>query len=128
MDLIHEQKSPLPRLRGDPGLGEYLFEIGDSREHRRQRHEPQAHGVGEQPGDAGLAGSRRPPQDHRAQFAGGDHPADRALRSGQMLLADDFAQALRPKPVGERRRAVSFALRLLRQLLVGEQVGHRPAF
>ena len=79
VDLVDEQQGALAGLGHLARLGEDLLQVRDTREHRRQRHEAQADGVGEQAGDGGLAGARRPPQDHRRQLARRDHPADRAV-------------------------------------------------
>ena len=103
VDLVHEQQGLLPGAGGGARLGENLLEVGDAGEHRRDRDEAQADGIGEQPRDAGLAGAGRPPQDHRGETAGGDHAPDRAVGAGQMLLADDLVEAARPQAVGERR-------------------------
>src|SRR2546430_1914917 len=67
----------------------------------------------------------RPPQDHRSKAAGGDHAADRAVRAGQMLLADDFSERPWPEAVGQRRIGRRRIMRPGRDILVGEQVGHR---
>jgi hypothetical protein len=118
VDLVHEQQGAL----ADRGMvargGEHLAQIGDAREHGRDRLEPQANRFGEQPCDRGLAGTRRTPEHHGRKPAGGDHSPDRAFGSGQMLLPDHVVEPLRPQPVGERRR-----LRWVR----GEQVSQaRP--
>src|SRR2546430_11879511 len=47
----------------------------------------------------------RPPQDHRSKAAGGDHAADRAVRAGQMLLADDFSERPWAEAVGQDRKS-----------------------
>ena len=84
-------------------LGEHLLQVGDAREDRRDGDEAHADRVGEQPRDRRLAGAGRPPQDHRGELARRHHPPDRAVRPGQMLLADHLVELLRPQPVGERR-------------------------
>ncbi len=124
MHLVDEQQGLLAGLGHLPGLGEDFLEIGNAREDRRDRHEPQPDGVGEQPRDAGLARARRPPQDHRGETTRRDHPADRALGAGQMLLADDLVERPRPEAVGERRIGRRRFGRLCRDVLVGEQVWH----
>ena len=103
VDLVHEQQGLLSRLRRSPRLGENFLEVGDSGKDRGDGDEAQADGVGEQPRDAGLSGARRPPQDHGGEPARGDHPPDRALGTGQMLLPDDLVERLRAEPVGKRR-------------------------
>ena len=123
VDLVDEQQGSLAHPGRCPGFGEGLLEVGDAREHRADRGEAHAHRVGEQPGDAGLAGARRPPQDHRGQLAGRHHPPDRAFGSGQVLLADHLAERMRAQPVGERRVGRGRVRWSLRQV-VGEEVGH----
>ena len=59
-----------------------------------------------------------------ASRAGGDHPPDRAVGPGQMLLADDLVERSRPQPVGERRVGGRRFRRARGQLLIGEQIGH----
>ena len=103
VDLVHEQQGLLSGAGGGLRLGEDLLEVGNAREDRRDGDEAQADGVGEQARDAGLAGAGRSPQDHRGEPARRDHPADRAVGAGQMLLADDLVERCRPQPVGERR-------------------------
>ena len=103
VDLVHEQQGLLAGSRGGPRFGEDLLEVGDAREDRGDRDEAHADGIGEQARDGRLAGARRPPQDHRGEAAGRDHPPDRAVGAGQMLLPDDLVERLRPQPVGERR-------------------------
>ena len=69
----------------------------------------------------------RPPQDHRRQFARRDHPPDRAVGAGQMLLPDDLVEAL---AAAAGRRAAHSARRRPAgacNVLVGEQVGHRAS-
>ena len=61
------------------------------------------------------------------ELAGRDHPADRAVGPGQMLLADDLVEARRAQPVGERRVGAGSSRRGGRAVFVGEQVGHRAA-
>ena len=43
-----------------------------------------------------------PPQDHRRQLARRDHAADRAVGTGEMLLADDLGERRGPLSVGQR--------------------------
>ena len=62
-----------------------------------------------------------------ARLAGRDHPADRAVGAGQMLLPDDLVERRRPQAVGERRIGRRRLGRARREFLVGEQVGHRCA-
>ncbi len=99
-----------------PGRVEHLAQIGDAGKHRRQRLEMEVGAMRQQPRDRGLAAAGRAPQDHRGQLPARHHPPDRAVRTQQMILADDLGEALRPQPVGERPRR-----------LVLEQRAHRQA-
>ncbi len=127
VDLVHEQQGLLARFRCGLRFGEHLLEIGNARKDGRNGDEAQADRAGEQSRDGRLAGSRRPPQDHRRQAAGGDHPPDRAVRAGQMLLPDDLVvrcAAAADRRAAHRRRGVRLAGW---KFLIGEQVGHREA-
>ena len=103
MDLVDEQQCLLPGPRSIAGFGKQLLQFGNTREHRRNADKAQAHRLGKQPRDAGLAGAGRPPENEAGEAARRDHPADGAFRPGQMRLADNFSQCLRPQPFGERR-------------------------
>ena len=66
-------------------------------------------GVGEQPGDGGLADAGRAPEDDRAEAALGQHPPERAVGAEQVVLADDLVEAARAAAgrragAGRRRR------------------------
>jgi hypothetical protein len=54
-----------------------------------------------------LAAARRTPQDHRGKLAAGDHPSDRSFRAEKMILPDNFGEAARPQPVGQRMRRLA---------------------
>ena len=56
---------------------------------------------------------------------GRDHPPDRALGAGQVLLADHLVERARAQPVGERRVGARLVARRGGRQVVGEQVGHR---
>ena len=103
VDLVHEQQRALAHLGCGFRFGEGLLEIGDTREHRADRHEPHPHGGGEQPRDGGLAGARRSPQDHAGKLARRDHSPDRPFGSGQVFLPDHVSQDARSQPVSQRR-------------------------
>lgn len=123
VDLVHEQE----RAPADPGiflrLGEHLLQVGDAREDRADRDEAQAHRVGEQAGDRGLAGAGRAPEDDRRELARRHHPPDRALGPRQMLLPHDILEPLRAQAIGERAgRAFGGARRLF---LGREKISHR---
>jgi hypothetical protein len=106
-------------------FGEHLLQIGDAGEHRRDRDEAHPDRIGEQSRDRGLAGARRPPEDHRGELPRRHHPPDRAVRPGQMLLPDHVLEPLRPQPVGERRVVGNRRRRRgARRRIVLKQVGH----
>mgnify|MGYP001159731230 CR=1 FL=1 len=126
MNLIHEEQRLRALARMVPGRRKHLLEVGDARKHRRDRLEPHAHRVGEQARYRRLAGTRRSPEDDGGQASGRDHAADRAVRSGQMLLPDDIGQCARAQPVGQRggvARLVGGGI-----ILRSEQVGHRHRY
>jgi hypothetical protein len=104
-------------------LGEHLLEVSDAGEDRRDGDEAHAHGVGEQPGDGGLAGAGRPPQDHRGELARRHLSGDRAVGPGQLLLADHLVELLRAQPVGERR----IVARRLGGRVLMEKIGHKAS-
>ena len=58
--------------------------------------------VGDQPRERGLAGARRPPQDHRMQLARLERAAQRLAGAEQMRLPDELIEGLRPHPIRER--------------------------
>jgi len=64
----------------------------------------QIDGLGEQSGDGGLAATRRPPQDQRAELADLEHAAERSLGSQQVILAENLPQRLGTQAFGKRRR------------------------
>ena len=125
VDLVDEQERGLagapPRLR----LLVDLAQIGHARHHRRQLDQRLIEAPGEQPGQRGLAGAGRAPQDDRAELAAGEHAPERRVGAEQMVLADQLVEGLRAQPVGERlpdrgAGAPGGALGL------GEQIAHRP--
>ena len=63
---------------------------------------------GEQARHGGLAGARRPPEHQRAEASRREQPRQRAVRAGEVVLADDLGERAGPQPVGERtgRRGV----------------------
>ena len=111
VDFIDKQQRFLPRTCRIAGFGEQLFQFGNARKHRRNADEAQAHSLGEQPCNAGLAGAGRPPKDKARQASRRDHAANGAIGAGQVRLADDIGERLWSQSFGERR--------------VGGQRGHR---
>ena len=103
MDLVEEEDRPLLVERETVlGLGDRRPDVGDAAHHRRQRHEMGADLLGEEAGEARLAGARRTPQQGRGEVAPGDAPAERAALADEVLLADELLEAARPHPGRER--------------------------
>ena len=126
MDLIHEQQGLLTRASSCSGFSEHFLEVGNAGEDGGDGDEPQPNGSREQAGDGRLARAWRPPQDHRGEAARGNHPADRALGARQMILADNLAQRRRAQAIGQRRVGRGRLDLPRRDVLIGEQVSHRP--
>jgi hypothetical protein len=124
VDLVDEEQRALAQPGMVTRLGENLLEVGDARENRRDRRKAQPDGLGEQPRDRGFAGARRPPEDHGRQPARRDHPTNRALRAGEMVLADHLIQRARAQPVGERGVSGRKRFGGSGRIEPGEQVGH----
>ncbi len=104
MDLVDEKQGALAVLAALAGRLEHAAQVGHAGEHCRQRLEMEIHGLGEQPGDGGLAAAGRPPEDQGAELARLEHPAEGPFRAEQVILAQDLAQRLGAQPFGERRR------------------------
>jgi hypothetical protein len=119
VDLVDEEQRLAAGGAPQPCRLEHLFQVGDAGEDRRNLLEGQPGLAGEQPRHGRLAGARRPPEHHRAERAGADHPRQRPFRPGQVLLPDHLRKHRRPQPVGERPADLGFRLRRR-----GEQVGH----
>jgi hypothetical protein len=106
--------------------GEDLLEVGNAGEDGRDRLEAHSHRGGEQAGDGGLAGARRPPEDDRGKPSCRDHSPDRAFGAGEMLLPDDFIETLGPEPIGERGALGQRPGGGSGGVVGGEQIGHGP--
>ena len=104
VDLVDEEKRALAHLAALLRRVEHLAQIRHAGKDRRQRLEDQIGALRQQPRDRRLAAARRAPKDHRRQFAVRDHSADRTIGGEQMVLTDDFRQAARAQPVGQRMR------------------------
>ena len=76
--------------------------LGDARHDRGQRREVGADLAGEQPGEAGLAGAGRAPQQDRREVAAGDAAAERPALADEVVLADELVEVARAHPRGER--------------------------
>jgi hypothetical protein len=119
VDLVNEEQRLATTHAAGPGCFENLLEISDTGENRRDLIERQFGLTGQEPGHGGLAGARRPPEDHRTETSRGNHPGDRAIRAGQMRLPSDLGKACRPQPVGKRSMPAPG------RLGTGEQITHR---
>src|SRR5262245_58844980 len=95
VDLVDEEQRAPALLASLARLVEDLPEIGDPGEDRRDLLEMKPGLAGEQPRNGGLAGARRAPQDDAAEASRREQPRQHAFRAGEVLLADDLAEALR---------------------------------
>ncbi|MNE20275.1 hypothetical protein D3C80_1133850 [compost metagenome] len=103
VDLVHEQQGLLTRRTAHPRGLKRLFQVRHAREDGADRLVFIARRLGQQTGDGGLAGARRPPQDHRAQAPGLDHAADRPAGAQQVVLAHHLIQRLRAQAISQGR-------------------------
>src|ERR1700751_2462304 len=104
MDLVYKEKRALPGLATQPCRIEHFFQISDPGEDRRDLLKIKIGRAGKQARDGGLAGSGRTPEDQRAKRARLEHAGKRAVRTQQMILADDIGQSVGTKLVGEGAR------------------------
>ena len=108
------------------GPGHHLADFLDAGQHRREGDELRLGRLGNQPGEAGLARARRPPEDDRLQQIAFDGLAQRLPRRQQVLLAHVFVERPRAHPLGERHAAaVGLAAGLVEQ--VGVRHDRAPA-
>ena len=106
MHLVDEQQRALAGLAPGARGVERLLQVGDAGKHRRDLLEMQFGGVRQQPRHRGLAGTRRAPEDQRAQRARRQHPRQRAVGSEDMILPDHVRQRARAQPVRQRMRRI----------------------
>ena len=92
VDLVDEEERALARLAARARRLEHLLQVGDAGEDRRDLLEMEVGLARQQPRDRRLAGARRPPEDERAERAGGEHPGERAVGPEQVVLADDVGE------------------------------------
>ena len=102
VDLVDEQDAAAAiqrqALLGARDRGPHL---GDAGHDGREGVEVGADRVREEPGERGLAGARRAPQEQRREVTAGDGPAERAALADELLLADELVQVARAHPRGE---------------------------
>src|SRR5258705_1233584 len=96
MDLVDEKQRPLADLTTRLGPVERLAQILHAREDGRELLELEPRLVGQQAGDAGLAGPRRPPHDHDRKAPSLKHSCERSRRPAVMGLAYDHCQLPSP--------------------------------
>ena len=125
VDLVDEQERGLPGAAPGLRLLVDLAQIGDARHHRRELHQRLAEPAREQPGERGLAGAGRPPEDDRAELALGEHAPERRVGAEQMVLADQLVEGARAQAIGERLAGARTGSPG-GALGVGEQVAHPP--
>src|SRR5271165_3054424 len=104
MDFVDEEQRALPLRAARPRGVEDLLQFSDARMDRRDLNESVVARGADQPRHRRLAAARRTPEDHRAQRRGPEKARQRAVRSGQMLLARHFGERRRPQALGKRRR------------------------
>ena len=102
VDLVDEQQGRLAGGAAHARRLEGLLQVGDAGEDGADLLELIARRQGQQARDGRLSGARRPPQDHRAEAAGLDHPPDRPALAQQVVLPHHLVQRTRPQPVGQR--------------------------
>ena len=127
MDLVEEQDRAAALLAhaGAGPLGD-LPHVLHTRGDRRQRLERLLGGARHQARDRGLAGSGRPPEDHRRESVGLDEHAERFARTEQVLLPDDVVERTGAEPRCERCPSLQSLRDRGREQVVG-QGAHRTA-
>ena len=118
MHLVDEQHAALALGKTDLSVGERSADIGQARQHCRNRLETRVRIFREQQRQRGLAAAWRSPQHHRMHVPGLDASAQRCTRPEQTRLPDDFIERLRTHAFGQRLQA----------LLLGEKLGSRLRF
>ena len=103
MDLVEEEETPRA-VQGQPflGLGDRRANLDDAGHDRRHAAEVGADLGREEPGEAGLAGPGRSPQEERREVAASDAPAQRTALADEVLLPDELGQVARSHPGGQR--------------------------
>ena len=107
IEAVHlvEEEDGAPTLLTDAGpgtlrdLADILHPGGD----RGERLERLGRRPRDQSGDGGLAGTRRPPEDHRRQAVGLDQDPQWTTRTEELLLAEHLVERPGPQPGGQRR-------------------------
>ena len=100
MHLVDEEHGDT--IRNGPCILDRGADILDARENRGKTLPTSFGGVGEQFGQGRLAGSRRPPKDHRVDHASLGELAQRSAFAEKMFLADEFVEISGAHPVRKR--------------------------
>ncbi len=106
VDFVHEENGALPEAPPVARLLEHLPQVLHAGENRRKLLEMQPGPVRHEPRHGGLAGSRRPPENHRARRFAVRDAAQRPALAKEMVLADDLGKRLRAQPVRKRPRGI----------------------
>lgn len=105
MHLVHKQQGALTLAhQAFPRLGHDPPQVRHPGRHRVQGLEVGAGDAGDDASQRGLAGARRPPENHRPQPVCLDGAAQQPARPYQVLLAGELVQGLGPHPLRQRGR------------------------
>lgn len=109
MNFIHKKQCLPPGHTARARRFKHPLQIGDTGKDRGNLLEGEIGFTGKQARNGCLAGAGRPPEDHGAERAGGNHTRQHAFRPRQVFLASHFrkmfgAQAVRKRPVAVRIR------------------------
>ena len=100
VDLVDEEdRSPARPLELLPGLFDDLPDLLDPGEHRRKGDEVGLRLAGDDLGQGGLAGARRPPEDHGKEAVLLDGLAQQPSLFQDVGLTHIFLEGFRPHPV-----------------------------
>ncbi len=101
VNLVDEQERPLAMLAAAAGGFEGLAQLRHAGEHRRNLLEMEPDSIRQEPRNSCLAGAGRAPEDERHEPLLVHKPAQHAVRSQEMILADDLFEGLGAQPVGQ---------------------------
>ena len=104
MNLVDEEDHPRePVSMSRLGVGDHLAQVGDATGDGGERRKAGVGESGDHSRDRGFAAARRSPEDAGRGCVGLDRAAERCVGSDEMRLSDDFVEAARSHPSGERR-------------------------
>ncbi len=102
MDLVDEQDGLTPvEAQTIARFGHDRPHLRDAAHDRRDGHELSADGLGENPGQAGLAASGRSPEQERAEVAAFEGAAQSPSLADQRFVANDLVQGPGAHPGGQ---------------------------